>query len=129
MIYIVDTHTLVWFLEGTDKVGSEAIKILRDPQQRLVVPSIVLGEIKYLAVRNRTRLSIDEVIQTIENDPRCVIYPLDSHVIQAMPVITDIHDGILYGTALLYRDVLGEDVGILTKDENLKDVGDIETIW
>ena len=129
MIYVVDTHTWVWFLEGQGKVGSEALKILRDPQQRLVIPSIVLGEIKYLAARGRIKLAIDEVIETLENDPRCVIYPLDSHVIQAMPVILDIHDGIICGTALLYRDVLGETVRILTKDERIRDTAGIQTVW
>lgn len=129
MIYIVDTHTLVWFLEGQGKIGSQALKILRDPQQRLVIPSIVLGEIKYLAARGRVKLILDEVIETIENDPRCVIYPLDSHIIQAMPVILDIHDGIICGTALLYRDVLGETVRILTRDEKIKNASGIETLW
>ncbi len=129
MIYILDTHTLVWFLEGQGKLGSQALKILRDPHQRLVIPSIVLAEIKYLATRGRVKLTLDEVIETIENDPRCVIYPLDSYVIQAMPVILDIHDGIICGTALLYRDVLGETVKILTRDEKIKNASGIETLW
>ena len=129
MIYIVDTHTLIWFLEGTGKVGSEAIKILRDPFQRLVIPSIVLAEAKYLVSRGRTGLTLGEIIQTIENDSRCVIYPLDSHVIQAMPVVADIHDGIICGTALVYKDILGETVKILTKDESIKQAAGIETIW
>ncbi len=128
MIYILDTHTLVWFLEGQGKLGSQALKILRDPHQRLVIPSIVLAEIKYLATRGRVKLTLDEVIETIENDPRCVIYPLDSYVIQAMPVIQDIHDGIICGTALLYRDVLGETVKILTRDEKIKNASGIETL-
>jgi PIN domain nuclease of toxin-antitoxin system len=127
--YIIDTHTIVWFLEGQKKVGPQALKILRDPQQRLVIPSIVLGEIKYLAARGRIKVTIDKVVETIENDPRCVIYPLDFHVIQAMPVISDIHDGIICGTALLYQNVLGETVKILTRDEKIKDTPGIQTIW
>ncbi len=130
MIYIVDTHTLVWFLEGQDKVGAQALKILRDPQQRLVIPSIVLGEIKYLASRERISLTVDTVIEVVENDPRCVIYPLDAQVVQVMPVIADIHDGIICGTALLYQDVLGETVKILTRDKKIsQEVSGIETVW
>jgi len=44
MTAVVDTHTLIWFLEGQGKVGAEALKILRDLSQRLVIPSIVLAE-------------------------------------------------------------------------------------
>ncbi len=130
MIYIVDTHTLVWFLEGQGKVGSQALAVLRDPKQRLVIPSIVLGEIKYLASRGRISLAVDTVIEAVENDPRCVIYPLDTQVIQAMPVISDIHDGIICGTALLYQDVLRETVKILTRDKKIgKEASGIETVW
>lgn len=130
MIHIVDTHTMVWFLEGQDKVGPHALQVLRDQKARLVIPSIVLGEIKYLASRRRISLTLDAVIEMIEDDPRCAIYPLDSHVVQIMPVMSDIHDGIICGTALLYQDVLGETVKILTRDKNVsRVVSGIETVW
>ena len=41
-----------------------------------------------------------------------------------MPVIWDIHDRIICGTALVYRDLLGEAVKILTKDEGIRDSGE-----
>ncbi len=82
MTAVVDTHTLIWFLEGQGKVGAEALKILRNPSQRLVIPSIVLAEVKYLVEKGRVVVTLDEVIKAIENDPRCVIYPLDAHVRQ-----------------------------------------------
>ena len=74
-------------------------------------------------------VTLDEVIKAIENDPRCVIYPLDSHVIHAMPIIADIHDGIICGTALLYRDLLGESVKILMRDGQIRKLSNIITIW
>jgi len=129
MTAIVDTHTLIWFLEGQGKVGAEALKILRDPSQRLVIPSIVLAEVKYLVAKGRVSVTMDEVIKAIEDDPRCVIYPLDSHVIHAMPIIADIHDGIICGTALLYRDLLGESVKILTRDGQIRKLSKIITVW
>ncbi len=129
MTYIVDTHTLVWFLEGQDKVGPQALKVLRDAHQRLVIPSIVLGEIKYLVARGRVKLTVNEVIETIEDDPRCVVYPLDIPVIQAMPIIHDIHDGIICGTAIMYQDILGETVRILTCDNKIRNMVGIQTVW
>jgi len=128
MAAIVDTHTLVWFLKGQGKVDAEALKILRDTSQPLVIPSIVLAEVKYLVARGRVSVTLAEVIKAIEDDPRCVIYPLDSHVIHAMPIITDIHDGIICGTALLYRDLLGESVKILTRDGQIRKLSKITTV-
>ncbi|HHT9125323.1 MAG TPA: hypothetical protein ACFYD6_05825 [Candidatus Brocadiia bacterium] len=49
MVYILDTHTLVWFFEGSIKLGHHAVNILRDNTQRLIIPSIALTEIKYLS--------------------------------------------------------------------------------
>lgn len=129
MVYILDTHTLIWFLEGGEKLGSHTASILRDNTQRLIIPSIVLTEIKYLPSKKKTHLSVEEVILTLENDPRCTIYPLDTNVVQLMPVVWDIHDGIILGTALVYRDFLGEEVTVITKDMKIKNSSIVNTIW
>lgn len=129
MVYILDTHTLIWFFEGGEKLGSRAVNILRDNTQRLIIPSIVLTEIKYLPSKKKTHLSVEEVIFTLENDPRCTIYPLDTNVVQLMPVVWDIHDGIILGTALVYRDFLGEEVTVITKDMRIKNAGIVNTMW
>jgi PIN domain nuclease of toxin-antitoxin system len=129
VVYIVDTHTLVWFLEGSVKVGPQALKILKDSNQGLVIPSIVLAEVKYLSARGRVYLSLDEVFEAVEHDPRCVIYPLDPSVIEMMPTIFDIHDGIICGTALLYQDSLGEEAKVITNDKAIIESGIIQTVW
>lgn len=129
MVYVLDTHALVWFLEGSDKLGAEALAVLRDADQRLVIPSIVLAEVKHLATRGRTRLSIDEVVEAIATDQRCTIYPLNLSVIQAMPLELDIHDGIICGTALVYQDILREEVKIASRDMAIQSWGIVETVW
>lgn len=129
MVYIVDTHTLVWFLEGSSKVGQQALKILRDDTQGLVIPCIVLAEVKYLSAKGRVYLSLDEALEAVEHDPRCVIYPLNPSVVEMMPTILDIHDGIICGTALLYQDSLGEEAKVITNDKAIIDSGIIQTVW
>lgn len=42
MIYIADTHPVVWFLEGNPRLGNNAKAVLSDPQTHLVIPTIVL---------------------------------------------------------------------------------------
>lgn len=81
MVYGLDTHTLLQFLEESSKIGPAALKILRHSGKQLIVPSIVLAEIKYLAQKGKTSLSVEEAIEVLGSDPRCIIYPLDSNVI------------------------------------------------
>jgi len=59
MVHVIDTHALVWFLEGNEKLGRKALKVFRDSTEKLIIPSIVLAEIKYLSYKGRTRLSVN----------------------------------------------------------------------
>lgn len=51
MVHIIDTHALVWFLEGNEKLGRKALKVLKNSREKLVIPSIVLAEVKYLSLK------------------------------------------------------------------------------
>ena len=42
--YVVDTHALVWFLEGNPRLGSAARSVLSLPESELVLPIGVLAE-------------------------------------------------------------------------------------
>ncbi|MFN4218756.1 MAG: type II toxin-antitoxin system VapC family toxin [Candidatus Bipolaricaulia bacterium] len=128
MIYLLDTHALIWFLEGGRKLGARALKILRDDQQKLLIPSIVLAEAKYLAHKSKITLPFTEILEAV-TDPRCTIYPLDLAVIEAMPPDLEIHDAILCGTALVCMDSWGEDVRVITKDEAIVQSGIVATTW
>ncbi len=41
---IVDTHALVWYLEGNPGLGSNAKSVLDEPTSELIVPIIALAE-------------------------------------------------------------------------------------
>ena len=129
MVYIVDTYALVWFLEGNEKLGRKALKVLKDSSEKLVIPSIVLAEVKYLSLKGRTRLSIENVFEAIEKDSRCVVYPLDSNVVAAMPTKLEIHDSIICGTALVYSNLLHEEVKVISRDREIKNSEIVKTLW
>ena len=44
MIYIVDTHALIWYLEGNPRLGSKAKSIMEDDTKEFVLPIIALAE-------------------------------------------------------------------------------------
>ena len=129
MVHIIDTHALVWFLEGNEKLGKRALRVLKNSREKLVIPSIVLAEVKYLSFKGRTRLSIESVFEAIEKDSRCVVYPLDSNVVGAMPTKLEIHDSIICGTALVYSNLLREEVKVISRDTEIKNSGIVRTLW
>jgi len=128
VVHVVDTHAIIWFLAGTG-LGSRARLVMRDHRADLVVPTIVLAEIKYLKAKGRIQPSLSEVMATIEEDPRFTVYPFDEAVVTRMPTNLDIHDAIIVGTALVYRELLGTDARIVTRDPAIASSGVVNTIW
>ena len=124
--YVVDTHALAWYLDNDPRLGSQAEAILDNADIRLIIPSIILAEIKYLAHKGRRTQTLDEVLRVINSDPRCIIYPIDLSVVNKAPLGLDIHDSLIIGTALVQREIVS---GILTRDEAITSSGLVPTLW
>jgi PIN domain nuclease of toxin-antitoxin system len=124
--YVVDTHALAWYLDNDPRLGSQAEAILDNADIRLIIPSIILAEIKYLAHKGRLTQTLEEVLRVINSDPRCIIYPIDLSVVNNAPLGLDIHDGLIIGTALVQREIVS---GILTRDEAIASSSLVPTLW
>jgi len=124
--FIVDTHALAWFISRDQRLGAKARAVLRNPDVRLIIPAIVLAEIKYLAHKGRLAQTLDEVLRVIGSDRRCTIYPIDLSVINEAPPGLDIHDSLIVGTALVQREAI---TGILTRDETITSSRLVPTLW
>jgi predicted nucleic acid-binding protein len=92
----------------------------------LIIPVIVLAEIKYLARKDRLARTLDEVLQVINRDPRCTIYPIDLSVVNKAPLGLDIHDSLIVGTALVQREAVD---GVLPRDGAIVSSGLVPTFW
>lgn len=129
MFYVLDTHTLAWFLEQQEKLPGKVLDVLKNTQNRLIIPSIVLAEIKYLSVKGKVSSTFPYILSKIEEDERCVVINLDVHIISLLPTTLEIHDGIIVATALVYRDLLGEDVTVLTRDGEITKSKLVRVLW
>ena len=127
--YVVDTHALVWHLTDDPRLGKKAREILESNGNQLILPAIVLAEAKCIADSKRVPIAFPDILATILNDPRCIVYPIDILTVFYLPKGLDIHDALIVGTALLCRDLLRQDIYILTKDEEIQESGFIPTVW
>ena len=63
------------------------------------------------------------------NSSNCIVYPLDEEVVSRIPTNINIHDAIIAATGLVFKDLMGQDAAIVTKDELIRHSNLIRTIW
>lgn len=130
--YVLDTHALVWYLEGNPRLGSKAKAIIDDPENELLLPVIALAEAIHIISKNRTSIkSPADLLRDIDNDPRLSVYPLTYEIVQEstnLDNIDEMHDRLIVATAkVILRS--GVDVYILTKDATIVGSGAVTAVW
>ena len=128
-LYVVDTHTLVWFIEDNSRLSGSARAILKASDARIAVPVVTLAELAFLAEKGRISITLDRALEHIDGAPDCTICDMDRAVIQCMPTSLNIHDAMIVGTAIMCRDVLGERVALVTKDHEIAASGLVDVVW
>jgi PIN domain nuclease of toxin-antitoxin system len=129
MIYILDTHPVIWFLENSPRLSANAKSILTDANAEFILPTIVLLEIQSLYSKSRIQVSLKNVQRDLISLTNCLIYPLDEQVVSLCPSSLNIHDSIIVGTALVYRDIYKQPVSLITKNGEITKSGIIQTLW
>ena len=79
---VTDTHALVWYLTGSKRLGRKAAEVFELPEVRIVIPTTVLAELKYLHQRSRIPLSLSVVERLIAADQRCLVFPMTEEVVR-----------------------------------------------
>ncbi|MEA2053821.1 MAG: PIN domain-containing protein [Candidatus Thermoplasmatota archaeon] len=115
MIYVLDTHILIWYFIGSKRLKGglkEKIDEVRRRGGRLLVPTIVLAEALAIAERDKVEFDFQRMYQLIKDEAEFEIVSFTSEILEeAMRIkIPEIHDRIIVATAKFYK------AGILTKD-------------
>jgi len=129
MIYVTDTHPLVWLLTDRARLSPTARSAFEDAGAQIIIPTIVLTEIRFLYARNRITVDLSAALALVASAGNCLIYPLDKEVVGSLPTTLDIHDAIIVGTALVHRDVLSQPVSLITRDAAITASGLVPVLW
>jgi len=127
--YVVDTHALVWFLEKNPRLTDNAKSALTDTNAQIILPTIVLTEVIFLYSKKKTSINLSMVLSQVANSSNCIVYPLDEEVVSRVSANVNIHDAIIVATGLVFKDLIGHDVAVVTKDESIKQSKLIRTVW
>ncbi len=132
MKYILDTHALIWFLEGNSRLGVTAKEILSDSSSELILPAIALAESVWIVSRGKTSIpSVEALLKVVKQDQRVSIYPLDSEVVEKsvhLTSINEMHDRQIVSTALVIEGQ-GNQVALLSCDQNICDADLVRIVW
>lgn len=127
--YLVDTHSLVWFIVEDDRLSQYAECLLRRAEEaevQVLIPTLVLAELCHIAQKKRVRVTIEEVLECIGQGDGFAVVPFDFAIFQWMlqlPNEWEIHDRIIAGTACHYK------ARLITKDETLRSSEKVEAVW
>ena len=132
--YILDTHALVWYLEGNPRLERKAETTMSATDSELVLPLIALAEAAFLIEKGRVGIpAISNLLADVRRDNRIEIQPLTMAIFERSLTseglrIHELHDRFIVSTGLHLQD-LGHTVSILTKDENITTSGVLPVIW
>jgi len=129
MIYVLDTHPLIWFVARDARLSSAAAMVMNASASRFVIPTMTLVEIRHLRAKSRITVDLADVYRDFINVTNCLVYPLDEQVISMIPTGPDIHDSIIVATAIFYRDILRQPATLITKDRAITQSGLVQTLW
>jgi len=127
--YVVDTHSLVWFFAADERLSKRAARILERAEAatvQVLVPTVVLAEIGYIAERKRVKVAVGDVLLRIEAGDGFAVVPFDLTILRTMlelPANLELHDRIIAATARHYRAT------VITKDRMLRAADEVQTVW
>lgn len=131
-VHVLDTHGLIWHLEGNPKLGGNAKTVLDDPQSRLNLPIIALAEAIDIVRKGRTSITaVADLLRDVFADARIEIEPLTVEILleaENALGVPEMHDRLITATAL-NLEKQGFQVAVLTKDASIADSKLVKIIW
>ena len=128
MNFVPDTHSLVWYFTDDLRLSRRALKSFESTvkEGQIIVPTVVLAEIMFIAQKGRVNLGFTETIARIEAMDNFEIAPLDLEVLRMADSIEaplEMHDKLIVATALCYDSIL------ITRDEQITKSKTVKTVW
>jgi PIN domain nuclease of toxin-antitoxin system len=126
-MYLLDTHTLLWYLNNSNKISGTVLKII-NYEENINVSIVSLWEIALK--KNIGKLKIDCSISDIEKlclEKDIKILPIKSSYLDELANLPSIHNDPF--DRLIIAQAKIEKLIILTKDRIIPEYNDVKVVW
>lgn len=129
MNYVADTHALLWHFADSPKLSFRALELFAACERGecvIFIPSIVIAEALSIFDKKKLSFGFKKLLKKIHESENFILIPLDYPILQKMidlKEIPELHDKIIVSTAKYLN------VTIITKDEAIRSVDHIKTVW
>ena len=127
MRYLLDTHVIIWMVEGSPNLPSAIKEIIKNPENKIAISLVSLWEIaiKMNIGKLTLNLTFDELVDVLRSGDFDFIHIEDDHlsgVLQLPLLHKDPFDRLLVSTSI------AEEMTFITIDENIQKY-DISWVW
>jgi hypothetical protein len=139
-IYVIDTHVLVWYLEGRlGLIGKRARAVLLQPSSCLVIPIYCFEEIRFKFPPKRTdgstiRVPPSAALRLLAHAVNVRIFPRGPGVLAEANRLRksrglSAQDLPIYATAVAIEKATGAEVFVLSNDEQIRRSKLVRLAW
>jgi PIN domain nuclease of toxin-antitoxin system len=126
MLFVTDTHPLVWYLLGElpERVD-EIFRLAEAGDSTIFIPTIVLAECLYLVEEGKIELDFNDLLGRLGRSKNFIPTSFNFQVMKLLPEINlrELHDRIIIATAKILNAQL------ITKDRVIRESGLVAVVW
>ena len=128
MDHVTDTHSIVWYFTDDTRLSRRVLDVFEKTIREgvIIIPTVVLAEIMYIAGKGKITLTFDETLQKIDSYENFIVAALDVKMLKVaekIKVNLEMHDKLIAATALYYN------ASLITRDPLIIKSGACTTIW
>ena len=128
MDHVIDTHSIVWYFTDDTRLSRRALDVFEKTIREgvIIIPTVVLAEIMYIAGKGKITLTFDETLQKIDSYENFIVAALDVKILKVaekIKVNLEMHDKLIAATALY------DNASLITRDPLIIKSGACTTIW
>jgi PIN domain nuclease of toxin-antitoxin system len=126
--YVTDTHSLIWYFTEDERLSKRALDAFEETIKEgiIIIPAVVLAEVMFVSKKRSPIVSFDLLLEKIGECENFVVAPLDLNIIKIANRIEkdlEMHDKLIVATTLYYN------VPLITRDEIIRKINIVQTIW
>jgi predicted nucleic acid-binding protein len=128
MDHVTDTHSIVWYFTDDPRLSRRALEVYEKTikEGAIIIPTVVLAEIMYIAGKGKITLTFVETLQKIDSYENFIVPALDLEILKVAEKIKlnlEMHDKLIAATTLYYN------ASLITRDPLITKSGACTTIW